>query len=96
MTAGRDDEAAQIARKAERLQRGRVQSGQSAWRGVAMFGMIGWAVAVPLVAGIALGVWIDGRWPGPVSWTLVMIFAGAALGCLNAWFWVLREGREDD
>jgi ATP synthase protein I len=54
--------------------------------------VIGWSVAVPTVAGAALGLWIDHHWPGGVSWTLTLLIAGVILGCLNAWHWVSREG----
>ena len=60
-----------------------------------MFGLVGWSVAVPIVAGVALGVWIDRNWPGDVSWTLTLLLAGAVLGAFNAWYWVQREGRGD-
>lgn len=93
---GRKEETEEIARKARRMERARRQPGKSALSGVAMFGMVGWAVAVPVVAGIALGLWIDERWPGETSWTLVCLLAGVALGCLNAWYWIQREGRGDD
>lgn len=96
MTEDDKDEAGTIARKARRLERTRKRRRASAWFGLGMFGMIGWSVAVPLVAGIALGLWIDARWPGETSWTLVLLFAGAGLGCLNAWYWIQREGRRDD
>ncbi|MDG4649743.1 AtpZ/AtpI family protein [Roseibacterium sp. SDUM158017] len=91
-----DDETGEISRKARRMERARRQTGQSALSGFAMFGMVGWAVAVPMVAGTALGVWIDARWPGETSWTLVGLLGGAALGCVNAWYWVRKEGRGDD
>ena len=105
MTAGRDTgteaeteagtEAATIARKARRMEEARRRGTASAWYGLGMFGLVGWSVAVPLVAGIGLGTWIDRRWPGEVSWTLTLLIAGAALGALNAWYWVQREGRDD-
>ena len=41
--------------------------------------------------GIAVGQWMDRRWPGEISWTLSLLFAGVAAGCLNAWFWLKRE-----
>lgn len=91
-----DDEARAISRKARRLQRARDRRPRNAWFGLGMFGMVGWAVAVPAVAGTALGMWIDSRWPGETSWTLALLLAGVALGCLNAWYWVQREGRGDD
>ena len=96
MSDDRRDEAETISRKARRMERARKRRPRSAWRGLGMFGMVGWAVAVPTVAGIALGLFIDARWPGETSWTLALLLAGVALGCLNAWYWVQREGRGDD
>lgn len=90
-----EDESAIIARKARAMEEARKRRRKSAWYGLAMFGMVGWAVAVPVIAGTALGLWIDRRWPGETSWTLVLILGGAALGSLNAWYWVQREGRDD-
>ncbi|RBI70893.1 ATPase F0F1 [Roseovarius sp. TE539] len=90
-----EDESAIIARKARAMEEARKRRRKSAWYGLAMFGMVGWAVAVPVIGGIALGLWIDRRWPGETSWTLVLLLAGAALGSLNAWYWVQREGRDD-
>lgn len=89
------DEVETIAEKARRLERARRGGQPTAWFGLGMFGMIGWAVAVPVLAGIALGRWIDGRWPGEMSWTLALMLGGVFLGCLNAWYWVSREGRDD-
>lgn len=90
-----EKEADTIARKARALQEARKRRRESAWYGLGMFGMVGWAVAVPIIAGVALGAWIDRRWPSETSWTLALLLAGAALGSLNAWYWVQREGRDD-
>ncbi|MCB2226367.1 MAG: AtpZ/AtpI family protein [Desulfarculaceae bacterium] len=68
---------------------------RSVWFGLGMFGMVGWSVAIPTVAAIALGVWLDKSYPGPPSWTLTLLVVGVALGCLNAWFWIKRESKED-
>ena len=76
--------------------RARGGRGGNAWLGLGMFGMVGWAVAVPTVVGIALGLFIDARWPGEMSWTLALLLGGVALGCLNAWYWVQREAGKDD
>lgn len=93
MTRERDSET--IARKAKRMEQSRKHHRESVWYGLGMFGLVGWSVAVPIVAGIALGMWIDRNWPGQVSWTLTLLIAGAALGAINAWYWVQREGRDD-
>lgn len=82
--------------------RGRRSKADPVWFGLGTFGMVGWAVAIPTVLGIFLGVWIDLRWPGPYSWTLMLLVVGLAGGCLNAWFWLSRQrsainrGRNDD
>jgi len=61
------------------------------WRGFGMFGLIGWAVAIPTLLGVSLGVFIDRHDPGAHSWTLSLLVAGLFLGCLNAWHWVAKE-----
>lgn len=96
MTDDRTEHTDTIARKARRMAKARKRAPRSAWMGLGMFGMVGWAIAVPTVAGVALGLFIDARWPGGMSWTLALLLAGVALGCLNAWYWVQREGRGDD
>jgi ATP synthase protein I len=69
----------------------RRQRNRSVWFGLGMFGVVGWSVAVPTLIGIALGIWIDLKWPSRYSWTLMLLVVGMILGCLNAWFWVTRE-----
>lgn len=82
-----------IARRAERKRRAQRQRSGSVWFGLGMFGMVGWSVAVPTLVGVALGVWIDARWPSQYSWTLMLLLPGLVLGCLNAWYWISRERR---
>lgn len=85
-----------IRRKVERKERaGRRGSGRGLWFGLGMFGLVGWAVAVPTIIGIALGLWLDRVAPVDFSWTLALLLAGAVLGCLNAWWWVSKESRHD-
>jgi ATP synthase protein I len=95
MNTDHDSETDAIARKAQQMEEARKRHRDSPWYGLGMFGLVGWSVAVPVVAGIALGVWIDGRWPGRVSWTLTLLLAGTALGAFNAWYWVRREGHDE-
>jgi len=73
------------------------------WFGLGMFGMVGWAVTLPTLLGVLLGVWIDFGNPGRYSWTLMLLLAGLIAGCANAWFWlrkereaIFREREEDD
>ncbi len=61
------------------------------WSGFGMFGLIGWSVALPVVLGALLGIWIDERYPGSHSWTLILLIAGLCIGCWNAARWVMKE-----
>lgn len=65
----------------------------SVWFGLGTFGVIGWSVAIPMLIGILVGVWIDTNWPSQFSWTMMLLFIGVVLGCLNAWNWISREAQ---
>lgn len=84
-----------VRRRAERKRRAEGRPRRSAWFGLGMFGLVGWAVAVPTLAGVALGAWLDTAAPARFSWTLALLLAGVAVGCANAWFWMQREGRDE-
>jgi ATP synthase protein I len=84
-----------VGHKAERKLEARRRGRRGVWFGLGMFGMVGWAVALPAVAGAALGLWLDAYAPSRVSWTITLLLAGALLGCLNAWYWITRESRHD-
>jgi ATP synthase protein I len=82
-----------VGAQERRKARARRKGGDRIWLGFAAFGLIGWSVAVPTLLGIALGVWLDRRFPGRLSWTLMLLALGLGVGCLNAWHWVSREHR---
>jgi ATP synthase protein I len=81
-----------VGAKEARKIKARREKDRSIWFGLGMFGLVGWSVAIPTLIAVAVGVWIDLRWPSRFSWTLMLLFIGAALGCMNAWYWVKREG----
>ena len=76
--------------------RARRQGDQTIWFGLGVFGVVGWSVAIPTLAGVALGLWIDRMWPSQFSWALMLLIGGVMLGCLNAWFWVKKAGISKD
>lgn len=80
-----------VGAKAQRHLRARGKARGSVWFGLGAFGVIGWSIAVPTLAGIALGLWIDVTWPGRFSWTLALMLAGVTLGAFNAWYWISQE-----
>ena len=83
--------SAEVGRREERRIRAEKEKDQVVWFGLGMFGMVGWSIALPTLAGVAIGLWIDRTWPSRYSWTLMLLVAGLATGCFNAWFWVRKE-----
>jgi ATP synthase protein I len=92
----------EVGAKAARKLRAQRHARHGVWFGLGMMGLIGWSVVVPTLLGAALGIWLDQHHPGRHAWTLALLVAGLALGCLNAWHWVakeqkaIREDEEDD
>lgn len=84
--------AEQVGAKAARKLEAR-RNPAPTWFGLGMMGLIGWSVAIPMLLGAGLGVWLDGRHPGSHSYTLALLVAGLALGCVNAWHWVAKEDK---
>ena len=85
--------ARQVGAKAARKLKARRKSAAGVWFGLGMMGLIGWSVVVPTLLGAAFGVWLDKHHPGAHSWTLALLVAGLAIGCLNAWLWVAKENK---
>lgn len=97
---GREDFGRAVGDKAERKRRAR-SGHDDVWFWLGMFGLVGWSVAIPTVAGVFLGRWLDERLSDPVSWTLTFLLLGVVVGCANAWLWVRqqlthRDRREED
>lgn len=87
-----DDEFSdQVRIKERRKLRARHQEMKHIWFGLGMFGLVGWAVAIPTLLGVFLGVWIDLSHPGRYSWTLMLLVVGLVAGCANGWFWLRKE-----
>ena len=84
-----------ITKKVDRRIKARGEKDRSVWFGLGMFGLIGWSVAIPTLAGIALGLWLDKVWPQRGSWTLTFLVIGVALGCAHAWYWIKQESGYD-
>jgi ATP synthase protein I len=85
--------AEEIGVKAARKLKARRNPAPGVWFGLGMMGLIGWSVVVPTLLGAALGHWLDNHHPGKHAWTLALLVAGLAIGCLNAWHWVVSEDK---
>ena len=45
----------EVRRKAERRMRSRSRQDEGVWHWLGMFGLVGWAVAIPTLLGVAVG-----------------------------------------
>ena len=84
----------QVGAQAARKLKARREAPKSVWFGLGMSGLVGWSVTIPTLIGAALGIWVDKHYPSPYSWTLMLLFIGLIIGCLNAWHWVDSEYKE--
>lgn len=84
----------EVGAKAARKLRAQRHVTRTVWFGLGMMGLIGWSVAIPTLLGAALGIWLDKRYPGSHSWTLMLLVIGLIIGCVNAWHWVAKEDTE--
>jgi ATP synthase protein I len=92
----------QVAKKEALRMKALRHKDETVWFGLGMFGIVGWAVAIPTLVGIAFGLWIDRTWPSRYSWALMFLVIGVVIGCINAAYWVRKirnkiiEEDEDD
>lgn len=64
--------------------------------GLGYFGIIGWSIAIPTLLAIALGQYLDKKYPSEFSWTLILIFIGVISGSVNAWHWLVSNNKDND
>ncbi|MFA5627236.1 MAG: AtpZ/AtpI family protein [Thiohalomonadaceae bacterium] len=95
MKKKQDTSADSMQRSVERMKKARATRGASPLRGFGTFGIIGWSVAVPTVAGALLGLWLERVAPQTFSWPLALMLAGMVVGIIIAWSWIEKEGRVD-
>lgn len=82
--------AGNIRRSAERLRRSRSKRKESALLGFSVFGIVGWSIAVPTVAGALLGHWLNQVAPQKFSWTIALILGGVVVGVIIAIRWLSK------
>ncbi|PTE22489.1 ATPase F0F1 [Cereibacter changlensis JA139] len=57
-------------------------------RRLAQIGVLGWIIVAPMLGGIFLGRWLDGRFDTGVFWTAPLLMIGLGLGGWFAWRWI--------
>lgn len=91
----RNEGADEIGRQAKRKLAAKKRRARNPFYGLGMFGLVGWSVAIPTLAGTVLGLWIDAQFATVRSWTLIGLLAGVTLGCFNAWYWISKESDDE-
>lgn len=84
----KNDASEAIRRRAERMQKTRDEPKYSPLNGLGVFGVIGWSVAIPTVAGALLGGWLNRVAPQSFSWPIALILGGVVVGAMVAWNWI--------
>ena len=84
-----------VSAKSERRIRSRERPNESIWAFMGTFGLVGWTVAVPTLAGLALGVFLDNRTDSERSFAITFLILGVAVGGATAWYWIRRESSGD-
>ena len=74
-----------VRRHRERRERGAREGRRSIGQDLAVIGMIGWTIVIPALIGIFAGRALDRRFATGIFWTLSLLVAGMALGCVLAW-----------
>jgi ATP synthase protein I len=83
------DEA--VRRRGQRRERWLHEGERSIGQNLAMIGALGWTIVVPTLLGLFAGRWLDRKFGAGVYWTLSLLTAGLALGCVMAWNRMHRE-----
>lgn len=78
----------QVQRRAERSERWLREGEPTLMRQLAAVGVLGWIIVVPLLAGVALGRWLDRQLASGITFTAALMLAGLAIGCWSAWRWM--------
>ena len=58
---------------------------RSLGQNLAMIGMLGWLIVIPMLIGLFLGRWIDRSAESGIFWTVSLLFVGLCIGCWLAW-----------
>jgi ATP synthase protein I len=78
-------------RESERHRRWLAEGEPGVGRRLAQIGVLGWMIVVPMLAGMALGRWLDGIRHSGVFWTAPLLMIGLGFGCWSAWKWIQRS-----
>jgi ATP synthase protein I len=68
-----------------RRRRQRAANQHGFFRTLGVVGSLGWLIVLPILAGLALGRWLDGLTGGGIRFTGALLLIGVVIGCRLAW-----------
>jgi ATP synthase protein I len=85
-----DELARRVEQQAQRMQRAE-RDRPTLLAQTIYLGSLGLMFILPVVAGVYLGHWLDGKLAGySMRWTLSLLFAGLVIGGFNV-YWLIRS-----
>jgi len=85
-----DELARRVEQQAQRMQRAE-RDRPTLLAQTIYLGSLGLMFILPVVAGVYLGHWLDGKLAGySMRWTLSLLFAGIVIGAFNV-YWLIRS-----
>jgi ATP synthase protein I len=78
---------------AERDSRGQADPEPSLGSRLGQIGILGWAIVLPTLMGLALGHWLDRTFGTRVFFSAPLLMIGAMIGFWSAWKWMHRQHR---
>jgi ATP synthase protein I len=85
-----DELARRVEQQAQRMQRAE-RDRPTLLAQTIYLGSLGLMFILPVIAGVYLGHWLDGKLAGySMRWTLSLLFAGLVIGGFNV-YWLIRS-----
>ena len=90
MKPDNDELARRVEQQAQRMQRAE-RDRPTLLAQTIYLGSLGLMFILPVIAGVYLGHWLDGKLAGySMRWTLSLLFAGLVIGGFNV-YWLIRS-----
>ena len=90
MKPDNDELARRVEQQAQRMQRAE-RDRPTLLAQTVYLGSLGLMFILPVIAGVYLGHWLDGKLAGySMRWTLILLFAGLVIGGFNV-YWLIRS-----
>ncbi|MEZ4236646.1 MAG: AtpZ/AtpI family protein [Myxococcota bacterium] len=74
-----------VRQRSERASRWAREGERPMAKNLALIGVVGWLVVIPMLLGVAAGRWLDARFDTGITLTAALLVVGLAAGVTLAW-----------